>query len=445
MMHEHLISIYNELHKKYSYQTEYLQSVYEFFESISDVIGEDQKIIETNIIRNIVEPDRIITFKVPWEDDKGARHVNTGYRVQFNQALGPYKGGIRFTPKVNESILKFLGFEQTFKNSLTGIPLGGAKGGADFDPKHKSDTELLRFCRSYMMELHKFLGPNMDIPAGDLGVSQKTVGYMFGMYKRLTQKHEGVFTGKGTKYGGSLARTEATGYGLIYMVLAALKTYFNTDLKDKVVIISGSGNVALHTGYKAQAMGAKVVAMSSIDGVIHHETGIDVSYLEYIKDNNLSIKDYTLRYPSAIFAENPKRIWEINCDIALPCATENELDIEDAKKLVSNGIMLLAEGANMPTTLDATHYFMDNNILFMPGKACNAGGVSVSGLEMQQNALHTYWDFDTVDQKLQTIMNRIFEDMYETARSYGDDKNLVKGANILSFKRVYQAMLEQGL
>jgi len=444
-MHEHLEAIYKELEQKYSYQTEYLQSVYEFLESISDVILEDPKIIESNIIRNLVEPDRIITFKVPWEDDQGRQHINTGYRVQFNQALGPYKGGLRFTPNVNESILKFLGFEQTFKNSLTGIPLGGAKGGSDFNPKRKTDQEILRFCRSYMIELHKYLGPHMDVPAGDIGVSGKLVGYMYGMYKRLTNQHEGAFTGKGTNYGGSLARTEATGYGLIYIVLAALDAYLKTDLNDKTVIISGSGNVALHTGYKAQSMGAKVVAMSSMDGVIHHATGIDVSFLEDIKDNNEFIEKYIERYPSAIFAKDPKRIWEIKCDIALPCATENELDLDDVKKLVKNGVKLIAEGANMPTTLDATHYLMDNDVLFIPGKAANAGGVSVSGLEMQQNATHTSWDFETVDKKLQDIMINIFNDIYKTASDYGFPKDLVKGANILSFKRVYQAMLDQGL
>lgn len=444
-MHTYLKSIYEELEQKYSHQKEYLQSVYEFFESIAEVIDENPKIIESNLVRNLVEPDRIITFKVPWEDDNGIRHVNTGYRVQFNQALGPYKGGIRFTPSVNESVIKFLGFEQTFKNSLTGIPLGGAKGGSDFNPKGKSDRELLRFCRSFMTELYKFLGPTMDVPAGDIGVSQKLIGYMYGMYKRLTHKHEGAFTGKGLTYGGSLARTEATGYGLIYMVQAGLKTYLDTDLKDKTVIISGSGNVALHTGYKAQAMGAKVIAMSSIDGIIHHASGIDVSFLEDIKDNNQSIEVYMERYPSAIFAKNPKRLWEIQCDIALPCATENELELDDVKKLVENGVIMVAEGANMPTTIDATHYLMDNDVLFIPAKAANAGGVSVSGLEMQQNALHTYWDFETVDQKLQDIMTKIFNDIYEVATHYGNPKDLVKGANILSFKRVYQAMLDQGL
>jgi len=444
-MHNHLESIYKELERKYSYQKEYLQSVYEFLESISDVIEEDPKIIESNIIRSMVEPDRIITFKVPWTDDKGKLQVNTGYRVQFNQALGPYKGGIRFTPSVSESVLKFLGFEQTFKNSLTGIPLGGGKGGADFSPKGKSDKEILRFCQSFMLELHKYLGPQMDVPAGDFGVTQKSVGYMFGMYKRLTNRHEGTFTGKGTNYGGSLARTEATGYGLIYIVQAALDQYLQTDLKDKVVIISGSGNVALHTGYKAQALGAKVVAMSSVDGVIHHATGIDVSFLEDIKNNNQSIDVYTERYPSAIFAENPKRIWEVQCDIALPCATENELELDDVKLLVKNGVKLVAEGANMPTTLDATHYLQDQGVIFIPGKAANAGGVSVSGLEMQQNAIHASWDFDTVDTKLKNIMINIFNDIYKTASDYGVPNDLVKGANILSFKRVYQAMLDQGL
>ncbi len=444
-MHDHLESIYKDLERKYSYQKEYLQSVYEFLESISDVIEEDPIIIESNIIRSMVEPDRIITFKVPWTDDQGKLQVNTGYRVQFNQALGPYKGGIRFTPSVNESILKFLGFEQTFKNSLTGIPLGGGKGGADFSPKGKSDKEILRFCQSFMLELYKYLGPQMDVPAGDFGVTQKSVGYMFGMYKRLTNRHEGTFTGKGTNYGGSLARTEATGYGLIYIVNAALDQYLQTDLKDKVVIISGSGNVALHTGYKAQALGAKVVAMSSIDGVIHHATGIDVSFLEDIKNNNQSIEVYIERYPSAIFAENPKRIWEIQCDIALPCATENELELDDVKLLIENGVQMVAEGANMPTTLDATHYLQDKGVIFIPGKAANAGGVSVSGLEMQQNALHTSWDFDTVDTKLKNIMTNIFNEIYKTASDYGVPNDLVKGANILSFKRVYQAMLDQGL
>ncbi|WP_025724430.1 NADP-specific glutamate dehydrogenase [Acholeplasma granularum] len=444
-MHEHLESIYHDLKLKYPYQKEYLQSVLEFFESINNVLLEDPKIIESNVIRNIVEPDRIITFKVPWVDDKGKNRFNTGYRVQFNQALGPYKGGIRFTPNVNESVLKFLGFEQTFKNSLTGLPLGGGKGGSDFNPKNKSDAELLRFCQSFMIELHRHLGPTLDVPAGDIGVSQKAIGYMFGMYKRLTHAHHGSFTGKGTNYGGSLGRTEATGYGIIYMTLAALDKYFNTDLKNITIIISGSGNVALHTAYKAKQMGANVVAMSSIDGVIYHPQGIDVALLEHIKEHNQLIEVYLERYPNAVFSKDTKKIWEIPCEIALPCATENELELEDVKKLVKNGLKMLVEGANMPTTLDATHYLLEHNILFIPGKAANAGGVSVSGLEMQQNALHTSWTFETVDNKLKEIMTKLFNSIYETAKSYDKPFDLVSGANILSFKRIYQAMLDQGL
>ncbi len=444
-MHPHLETVYRELSVKYQYQTEYLQTVLEFFESINELLDSHKEIVESNIIRRIVEPDRIISFKVIWEDDLGVNQVNVGYRVQFNQALGPYKGGLRFNPKVNESIFKFLAFEQTFKNSLTGIPMGGAKGGSDFDPKGKSDQELLRFCRAFMIELYKYLGPDMDVPAGDIGVSAKAIGYMYGMYKRMTTRHNGSFTGKGLSYGGSLIRPEATGYGLIYMAEAALDKFYSKSISGLKIVVSGSGNVGTHACVKAYQLGAIIVGVSSLDGTLSDPNGLDVPYLESLRPKGLSIKAYLDTYPNTTYNPSPKALWKIPCDIALPCATENEIDLEDVKALVKNGLIALLEGANMPTSIDATKYLIDRKILFVPGKAANAGGVSVSGLEMQQNALHTVWDSHSVDQKLKIIMHNIFNQIYDKAVLYHNPYDLVKGANITSFLRVYQAMIEQGL
>ncbi len=444
-MHQHLNSIYSELKIKYSYQPEYLQAVLEFFESIDVVLHDDPSIEKSHIIRRLVEPDRIISFKVVWEDDHGLSQVNKGYRVQFNQALGPYKGGLRFHPSVNESILKFLGFEQTFKNALTSIPMGGAKGGSDFNPKGKSDQEILRFCRAFMLGLSKYIGSDIDVPAGDIGVSSKELGYMFGFYKQLTNRHNGTLTGKGISYSGSKARSEATGYGLLYMTEIAIKRFYDTSLKNKAVIISGSGNVSLHAAYKAVELGAKVIAMSATDGVIFSSHGLNIKLIEQIKKDKASLVKYKETYSDAVFTSNSKDIWKIKCDLALPCATENELDLDDAKHLKYNGVLAVLEGANMPTTLDATHYLIDNKVLFVPGKAANAGGVAVSGLEMQQNAIHTSWSFEKVDSKLREIMETIFNEIYDASLKYKNKYDLVKGANIASFIRIYQAMLEQGL
>lgn len=444
-MHHYLDSIYQELVIRHPHEKEYLQAVYEFLDSLGDLIDSDPSITENNMIRRMVEPDRIISFKVIWEDDQGVNQVNTGYRVQFNQALGPYKGGIRFHPTVNQSILKFLAFEQTFKNSLTNLPLGGAKGGSDFNPKGKSDQEILRFCRAFMTELYTYLGPDLDIPAGDIGVSSKAVGYMFGMYKRLTHRHHGSFTSKGITYGGSLVRPQATGYGLVYVTEALLKTYFDTSIQGKSFVVSGAGNVAIHTASKIISLGGVVKGMSESYGMIHHDKGIDIELLSSIKDQNQTLDQYLLTYPDAIYTNNPKDLWKIPVDIALPCATENELDLEDVKALHQNHVMAILEGANMPTTLEATHYLIQNKIPFVPGKAANAGGVTVSGLEMQQNAMHVTWDFNTVDQKLKQVMHQIFYRLHEESLKLNNPYDLVKVANILSFKKVYQAMIEQGL
>lgn len=444
-MHPHLETVYNELSMKYQYQTEYLQTVLEFFESINELLYSHEDIVLSNIIRRIVEPDRIISFKVIWEDDLGINQVNVGYRVQFNQALGPYKGGLRFNPSVNESIFKFLAFEQTFKNSLTGIPMGGAKGGSDFDPKGKSDQELLRFCRAFMIELYKYLGPDMDVPAGDIGVSAKAIGYMFGMYKRMTSRHNGSFTGKGLSYGGSLIRPEATGYGLIYMTESALDKFYSKHISGMTIVISGSGNVGTHAAVKAYQLGGIVVGVSSLDGTLSNPLGLDVPHLEFLRQKGLSIKAYLEKYPNTDYNENPKALWKVPCQIALPCATENELNLDDVKTLHKNGLIALLEGANMPTSLDATKYLIEHKVVFVPGKAANAGGVSVSGLEMQQNALHTVWDSTVVDAKLKQIMHNIFNQIYDKACLYHNPYDLVKGANITSFLRVYQAMIEQGL
>ncbi len=444
-MNKHLETVYKEFEVKYSFQKEYLQAILEFFESIDEVVENDPSIEASNIIRRVVEPDRSISFKVIWQDDHGIIQVNKGYKVQFNQALGPYKGGLRFNPKVNEAIFKFLAFEQTFKNALTGLPLGGSKGGADFDSRGKSDGEILRFCQAFMIELVKYSGPDFDIPAADAGVSTKEIGYMFGMYKKLTGRHNGVITSKGVNYGGSYVRIEATGYGLIYITEAVLNHYYQTNLRGKKIIISGIGNVSIPAAQKASSSGAKVIAMSSIDGVVYDENGLDVEFLKAIRDTKLSIKTYLDKYPNTGFNTNPKALWEVPCDIALPCATQNELELVDVKHLVKNNVLAVLEGANMPTTLDATHYLIDNKVLFVPGKVANAGGVTVSGFEMQQNATHTQWSFETVNQKLKEVMNNIFKKVHETAVKFNNKFDLVKGANITAFLSIYHAMVDQGL
>ncbi|MBN3489956.1 NADP-specific glutamate dehydrogenase [Acholeplasma equirhinis] len=436
--------LYSELEQKYPTQPEFLQAVLEFLNSISDYINQNPNIVETDVVRRMLEPDTSASFKVVWEDDLGNLQVNRGYKVQFNQALGPYKGGLRFNPNVNESIFKFLAFEQTLKNALTGIPMGGSKGGSDFNPKGKSEREIKRFCEAFMIELMKYSGPDFDVPAADSGVGIKEIGYMFGIYKRITNRHNGVLTSKGVNYGGSYVRPEATGFGLIYMTLHLLKKFYHTDLTGKTILISGCGNVSVPAAEKATSLGAKVVGMSNIDGVIHDENGLDIELVKRIRDEKLPLSYYLEKYPDTNYFINSKDLWKLKADIALPCATQNELDLEAAKTLNKNGVLAVLEGANMPTTLDATNFFIENKVLFVPGKAANAGGVSVSGLEMTQNATHTQWPFEVVDQRLKEIMKSIFDGIYETAEAFGNPYDLVKGANIKAFEKLYLAMLEQG-
>lgn len=443
---EYLNELFKTVSKRNDGQPEYLQAVEEFFEAMDFIVMSDPKIQKYGIMERIIEPERIIKFRVTWVDDKGAVNVNRGYRVQFNSAIGPYKGGLRFHSSVNESILKFLGFEQTFKNALTGLPMGGGKGGADFDPKGKSDGEIMRFCQNFMLELYRHLGPDTDIPAGDIGVGFREVGYMYGMYKKIKNEVTGVLTGKGLTYGGSLVRKEATGYGLCYFVQEMLKVYRNDDMTDKRVIISGSGKVGLYAALKAREMGARVVAMSDVNGYVYDPNGIDI---DIVRNLTVETPEFSTKYQefrsNAVYNENPMEIWKLPCDIALPCATQNELPLEGAKALVANGCFLVAEGANMPTTLDATKYLQHADILFAPGKAANAGGVAVSGLEMSQNAMHFPWSYAEVDEKLEIIMSDIFKKAYSEARKYTDHRNLVVGANIAGFMRIYQAMLDQGV
>jgi glutamate dehydrogenase (NADP+) len=443
---EYLNELFKQVSQRNEGQPEYLQAVEEFFEAMDFIVLSDPKIEKYGIMERIIEPERIIKFRVTWVDDTGKVNVNRGYRVQFNSAIGPYKGGLRFHSSVNESILKFLGFEQTFKNALTGLPMGGGKGGADFDPRGRSDGEIMRFCQNYMLELYRHLGPDTDVPAGDIGVGFREVGYMYGLYKKIVNESTGVFTGKGLTYGGSLVRKEATGYGLLYFVQEMLRVYRNDDLKDKKIIISGSGKVGLHAALKARELGAKVVAMSDVNGFVHDPNGLDLDIVKSLASETTEFSKKYLEYRSnATYDENPMNLWTIPCDIALPCATQNELPLEGAKALVDHGCFLVAEGANMPTTLDATKHLQHADVLFAPGKAANAGGVAVSGLEMTQNAMHYPWTYAEVDEKLEVIMTEIFNKAYNEARKYTDHRNLVIGANIAGFMRVYQAMLDQGV
>ena len=395
--------VYESVVAKNPGETEFHQAVKEVLDSLKLVIeANEEKYRREAILERLVEPDRIITFRVPWVDDKGQAQVNRGYRVQFNGVIGPYKGGLRLHPSVNQSILKFLGFEQVFKNSLTGLPIGGGKGGSDFDPKGKSDREVMAFCQSFMTELYKYIGADQDVPAGDIGVGAREIGYLYGQYKKITNQYEGVLTGKGLSYGGSLARKEATGYGLVYMVNEMLK-HEGKELSDKTVIISGSGNVAIYATEKAQQLGVKVVALSDSNGYVYDKDGIKLDIVKEIKEVRRGrIKEYADAVSTAVYTEG-KGIWTIPCDIALPCATQNELNLEDAKTLKANGCMLVAEGANMPSTREATDYYLESGILFMPGKAANAGGVATSALEMTQNSERLSWSFEEVDEKLQGL------------------------------------------
>ena len=425
-------------------EPEFHQAVKEVLFSLKDIVEANEELYRRNgLLERLVEPERIISFRVPWVDDTGKVQVNKGYRVQFNNAIGAYKGGLRFHPTVNQSILKFLGFEQVLKNSLTGLPMGGGKGGSNFDPKGKSDREVMAFCQSFMTELYKYIGKDEDVPAGDIGVGAREIGYLFGQYKRLTTSFEGVLTGKGIPFGGSLGRTEATGYGLVYILDEMLKANGKT-LEGKTVTVTGSGNVAIYAVQKAQQLGAKVVAMCDSNGYIHDPNGIQIAVIRDIKEvRRERISAYAKEVDGAVYTEG-KGIWNIPCDIYLPCATQNELDLEGAKVLVANGCFTLAEGANMPTTLEATEYLQKSGVLFMPGKAANAGGVSVSGLEQSQNALRLSWSFEEVDARLQRIMKDIFAKVEDAAARYHHPGNYVTGANIAGFEKVASAMISQG-
>ena len=446
LKNEYLTSVLADLERRSGNEPEFLQAVTEVLESLEPVIESDPKYEKNGVIERIVEPERAILFRVSWVDDNGKVQVNRGYRVQFNSAIGPYKGGLRLHPSVNLSVIKFLGFEQIFKNSLTGLPIGGGKGGSDFDPKGKSDGEIMRFCQSFMTELAKHIGADTDVPAGDIGVGGREIGYMFGQYKRLRNEYTGVLTGKGLTYGGSLARTEATGYGLCYYTEEMLKCMKNDSFKGKTVVISGSGNVAIYANEKATALGAKVVAMSDSNGYIYDENGIDLAVVKQIKEVERGrIKEYAARVKGAKYVEGCRGIWSVKCDIALPCATQNELNGEEAAMLIKNGVIAVAEGANMPSTPEAIEALQKAGVLFGPAKAANAGGVATSALEMSQNSMRYSWTFEEVDEKLKNIMTGIFHNSYNAAEKYGMKGNLVAGANIAGFEKVATAMIAQGI
>ena len=426
-------------------EAEFHQAVREVLTSLAPVCDKHPEYITEGVMDSLVEPERIITFRVPWEDDEGKVHINRGYRVQFNSAIGPYKGGLRFHPSVNQGIIKFLGFEQIFKNSLTGLPIGGGKGGSDFDPKGKSDNEVMRFCQSFMAELSKYIGPDTDVPAGDIGVGAREIGFLFGQYKRLRNEFTGTLTGKGLSYGGSLARTEATGFGLCYFVNCMLKDA-GKSFEGQTVVVSGSGNVATYACQKATEFGAKVVAMSDSNGYIYDKNGIDLDCIKQIKQvERKRIKVYVDTHPEAEYHEGCAGIWTIPCDIALPCATQNELNGESAKALVANGCFLVAEGANMPSTPDAVDTFKEAGVLFGPAKAANAGGVAVSALEMSQNSMRFFWTFEEVDEHLKQIMTDLYNNAAAAAAEYGMPGDLVAGANIAGFLKVANSMLAYGL
>ncbi|WP_294561666.1 NADP-specific glutamate dehydrogenase [uncultured Traorella sp.] len=438
-------AVKEKLLKRNPHEPEFLQAVDEVLDSLKLVESKHPEYLKDNLLERIVEPERVIMFRVPWVDDDGNVQVNRGYRVQFNSALGPYKGGLRFHPSVNLSIIKFLGFEQVFKNSLTTLPLGGGKGGSDFDPKGKSDGEVMRFCQSFMNELYRHIGADTDVPAGDIGVGGREVGYLFGQYKKIANQFTGVLTGKGLTWGGSLTRTEATGYGLCYFTEAMLKDHGNT-FEGKRVVISGSGNVAIYAAEKAMQLHAKVVALSDSNGYIYDADGVDLDLVKEIKEVRRGrIKEYCETHKNAEYHEGSSGIWTIPCDIALPCATQNELDENSAKTLVANGCIAVAEGANMPTTPEAIHVLQQNHVLYAPGKASNAGGVACSGLEMSQNSQRLSWTFEEVDSKLKGIMENIYETVSKTAKEYGAEDNFVVGANIAGFEKVAKAMQAQGI
>ena len=444
--HSLITELQAKIHEKDPGQVEFLQAIDEFFANLTPFLDKHPEISEKHILDMITEPERVLQFRVPWQDDQGEWRINRGFRVQFNSAIGPYKGGLRFHPSVNLSILKFLGFEQIFKNALTGLPIGGGKGGPDFDPKGKSDSEIMCFCQSFMTELHRHIGPNLDVPAGDIGVGGREIGYLYGQYKRLRGNDQGVLTGKGLTFGGSLARTEATGYGLVYFVKHLLA---NSDdsFEGKTVLVSGSGNVAIYAIEKVHALGGLVVTASDSSGYIYDPEGIDLDLLKDIKEvKRERLTEYVKARPSATYVAG-ESVWQhqVKADIALPCATQNEIDTEGAKRLIENGVKIVAEGANMPTTLAAVDILHAEQITYCPGKAANAGGVAVSALEMSQNSARLSWTFDYVDQELDKIMQMIYENCRDTAAEFGLENNLLAGANIAGFKKVAEAMLAQGL
>ena len=442
---EYLKRVYADVERRDAHEPEFLQAVREVFESLELVIDKHPEWEKAGLIERFVEPERVVEFRVPWVDDQGVTRVNRGFRVQYNSAIGPYKGGLRFHPSVNLSVIKFLGFEQVLKNSLTTLPMGGGKGGSDFDPKGKSDAEVMRFCQSFMTELYRHIGPDTDVPAGDIGVGGREVGYLFGQYKRLQNEYTGVLTGKGIPFGGSLARTEATGYGLCYFTKEMLADA-GKSFEGQRVVISGSGNVATYANQKATQLGGKVIAMSDSNGYIVDENGIDYKVIKEIKEvKRARIKTYLEYVPTAKYVEGSQGIWTVPCDIALPCATQNELRLDGAEALVANGCYCVAEGANMPSTPEAIAYLQSHGILFAPAKASNAGGVATSGLEMSQNSLRLSWTFEEVDERLHNIMVNIYKTAATTAEKYGMKGNLVAGANIAGFEKIASAMMSQGI
>ena len=449
-MSNYIESVLAKTKEKNANEKEFLQAVSEVLETLKPVVERDENYEKTALLERLVEPERIITFRVPWVDDNGKVQVNRGFRVQFNGSIGPYKGGLRFHPSVNQSIMKFLAFEQIFKNALTGLPIGGGKGGSDFDPKGKSDREIMSFCQSFMNELQRHIGHNLDVPAGDIGVGAREIGYLFGQYRKIRNAFEaGVLTGKGLEYGGSLARKEATGFGLIYYMREMLKAN-NKNFEGKVVTISGSGNVAIYAAQKVMEYGAKVVAMSDSNGCIYDDIGIDLEEIKRIKEvERLRIKEYLKKYPKAQYFENKEgeipAVYTIKADISLPCATQNDINLETAQLMVKNGVFAVGEGANMPTDIEAINYFLKNGVLLAPAKAANAGGVATSALEMCQNSMRYFWTFEEVDKKLDGIMSNIFKACKNTADEYGLGINYVAGANIAAFKKVSAAMMAQGI
>ena len=446
LTNEYVKRLYEDTEKRNITDKEFLQAVYEVFDSLQPYVEKHPELEQNGIMERLVEPDRMVSFRVAWVDDQGKVQVNRGYRCQFNSSIGPYKGGLRFHPTVTRSVIKFLGFEQIFKNSLTSLPLGGGKGGSDFDPKGKSDAEIMRFCQAFMTELHRYIGADVDVPAGDIGVGGREIGYLFGQYKFLKNNFTGVLTGKGLAFGGSLARTEATGYGLLYFVEEMLKCMKGESLEGKTVVISGAGNVAIYAAQKAMELGAKVVTMSDSKGYVYDPNGINLDVMKQVKEvERARISEYAKRVPGVTYGDNRSDVWKIPCDIALPCATQNELQEEDAKALVANGVTVVAEGANMPSTPEAIEYLLAHGVLFGPAKAANAGGVATSGLEMSQNSQRYSWTFEEVDKKLKSIMVNIFHNSYNASKDCGMEGNLVVGANVAGFIKVSNAMLAEGV